>query len=93
MRASVAIVGQGVNYLSYYERSAKLFATPTMEDGMAIEARLEGLANRHRELEKQIMAELAHPSSDDLRIASLKREKLRIKDQMERVRMSLSTAA
>ena len=60
---------------------------------MAIEARLEGLANRHRELERQIMAELAHPSSDDLRIASLKREKLRIKDQMERVRMSLSTAA
>lgn len=60
---------------------------------MAIEARLEGLASRHRELDKLIAAELAHPSSDDLRIAALKREKLRIKDQMERVRMSHSTAA
>lgn len=60
---------------------------------MAIEARLEGLASRHRELDKLIATELAHPSSDDLKIAALKREKLRIKDQMERVRMSHSTAA
>jgi hypothetical protein len=64
-----------------------------MEDGMALDAHLEGLASKHRELEKQIVAELAHPSSDDLRIASLKREKLRLKDQMERARMSQSTAA
>ncbi len=60
---------------------------------MALDAHLEGLASKHRELEKQIVAELAHPSSDDLRIASLKREKLRLKDQMERARMSQSTAA
>ncbi len=60
---------------------------------MALDAHLEGLASKHRELEKQIISELAHPSSDDLRIAALKREKLRLKDQMERVRMSQSTAA
>jgi len=60
---------------------------------MAIEAHLESLATRHRELDKLIAAELAHPSSDDLRIAQLKREKLHIKDQMERVRMSQASAA
>jgi len=60
---------------------------------MAIDAHLEGLASKHRELENRIMAELAHPSADDLRIASLKREKLRIKDQIERVRMAQSPAA
>lgn len=53
---------------------------------MALEARLEGLASKHRELDKQIAAELAHASADDLKIAALKREKLRIKDQIERVR-------
>jgi len=60
---------------------------------MALEARLEGLASRHRELEKQIAAELTHAAHDDLKVAALKREKLRIKDQMERVRMSQSPAA
>ncbi len=60
---------------------------------MALEARLEGLATRHRELEKQIAAELTHAAHDDLKVAALKREKLRIKDQMERVRMSQSPAA
>jgi len=60
---------------------------------MALEARLEGLASKHRELEKQIEAELAHASRDDLKLATLKREKLRIKDQMERVRMYQTAAA
>lgn len=60
---------------------------------MALEAHLEGLANKHRELEKRIAAELAYAAHDDLRVAALKREKLRIKDQIERIRMSLSTAA
>ncbi len=60
---------------------------------MALEAHLEGLASKHRELEKRIAAELAHAAHDDMKIAALKREKLRIKDQMERVRMSQNTAA
>jgi hypothetical protein len=58
-----------------------------MEAGMALEAHLEGLASKHRELEKRIAAELAHASHDDFKVAALKREKLRIKDQMERLRM------
>jgi len=60
---------------------------------MALEAHLEGLAGKHRALEKQIAAELTHASHDDMKIATLKRGKLRIKDQMERLRMSQSTAA
>ncbi|RIA56597.1 YdcH family protein [Dichotomicrobium thermohalophilum] len=60
---------------------------------MALEAHLEGLASKHRELEKQIAAELAHAAHDDLKVAALKREKLRIKDQMERLRMSQNSAA
>ncbi len=60
---------------------------------MALEARLEGLASKHRELEKRIEVELAHASHDDMKVAALKREKLRVKDQIERVRMSQNAAA
>jgi len=64
-----------------------------MEVGMALDAHLEGLASKHHELEKQIEAELTHAARDELRLVALKREKLRIKDQIERLRMRQSTAA
>jgi len=53
---------------------------------MALDAHVSELSDKHRALEKQIEHELARPSSDDLTVAQLKREKLRIKDELMRLR-------
>ena len=52
---------------------------------MSIEARLAELTAKHHELDEQITRELAHPSSDDLFISKLKREKLAIKDEINQL--------
>ena len=52
---------------------------------MSIESHLAELEKKHRAIEKEIEDELLHPSSDDVRVASLKRKKLRIKDEMTRL--------
>jgi len=52
---------------------------------MALESHIAELRDRHRTLEREIEQELLHPSSDDLRIAELKKQKLRLKEQIERL--------
>lgn len=49
---------------------------------MNIDARLESLGERHRNLEGIIEEEMRRPTCDDLRISDLKRQKLAIKDEM-----------
>ena len=53
---------------------------------MAIELHLAELEKRHQALEQEINEALAHPSADDLQIAELKRKKLYVKDEIERLR-------
>ena len=53
---------------------------------MALDAHVEELSGKHRALDKQIQEETAKPSSDDLRIAELKRQKLVLKDRMAKLR-------
>jgi len=53
---------------------------------MAITAHLAELAEKHRALEERIDQVVARPSSDDIEIRRLKQEKLRLKDEMERLR-------
>ncbi len=53
---------------------------------MAIEARIRELDARHRSLEELIEDEMSHLSSDDLRVRELKRQKLRLKEEMEALR-------
>ena len=53
---------------------------------MAIESHLAELEKRHQALEQEISDALAHPSTDDLQIAELKRRKLHVKDEIERLR-------
>jgi hypothetical protein len=53
---------------------------------MAIEAHLAELERRHQALEDEIVQALAHPSTDDLTIAELKRRKLQVKDEIARLR-------
>jgi hypothetical protein len=56
---------------------------------MALEGHIEELSSKHRKLEELIGEEMAHPDWDEARIAALKKEKLRIKDELERLRTSL----
>lgn len=47
--------------------------------------RIESLRVKHDRLEAEIDREVHRPHPDDVHVAELKREKLRIKDQMARM--------
>jgi hypothetical protein len=53
---------------------------------MTIKADLAELERQHKALEDELAEALAHSSTDDLKIAELKRRKLILKDEIERVR-------
>lgn len=50
---------------------------------MSVGLDLAGLAERHQQLEQAIDEELHNPGSDSLKITKLKREKLKVKEQIE----------
>jgi hypothetical protein len=52
---------------------------------MSIQANLAELEKRHRALEAELAEALAHPSTDDFKIAELKRRKLLVKDEIARL--------
>jgi hypothetical protein len=53
---------------------------------MAMQSHLAELEKRHQALEEEITEAMTHPSADDLRVAELKRKKLHVKDEIERLR-------
>jgi hypothetical protein len=53
---------------------------------MTVKAHLAELEREHKAIEHQIADALAHSSTDDLKIGELKRRKLILKDEIERVR-------
>lgn len=57
---------------------------------MTVEAHLATLERKHGSLEDQLHAEMTRPSAKDVLIADLKRQKLRIKDEIERLRSKMS---
>lgn len=59
---------------------------------MSMQAHLAELERRHRALEDEIAEAMSHPSSDGLKIAELKRRKLQVKDEIERLRVNDSTS-
>ncbi len=52
---------------------------------MSIQTHIVELEARHRELEKEIADAISHPSTDDTKIAELKRRKLQVKDEIARM--------
>ncbi len=56
---------------------------------MAVQGHIQELSAKHRRLQELIETEMAHPDWDEVRIAALKKEKLRIKDELERLRTSI----
>lgn len=55
---------------------------------MSLEVRLESLKQKHGQIEEQIEKATLSPSTDDLLIVDLKRRKLRLKDEIERLSAS-----
>ena len=55
---------------------------------MTLASHLAELSEKHRLLEMRIQEELARPGSDDLQISKLKREKLKIRDEMTKLEKS-----
>ena len=53
---------------------------------MAIQAHLVELERKHKLLESELHDALLHLSTDDLEIVELKRRKLMVKDQIERLK-------
>ncbi len=52
---------------------------------MAMASHLAELAEKHRYLDEQIERAVASPGVDDAQILRLKREKLKLKDEMQRL--------
>ena len=59
---------------------------------MSMQSHLAELEKRHQALETEINEALAHPGTDDLKVAELKRRKLQVKDEIMRLRQSHSVS-
>lgn len=53
---------------------------------MTMQSHLSELQRKHRALEDEIADAMTHPSTDGLKIAELKRRKLLVKDEIERLK-------
>lgn len=53
---------------------------------MSVENYLDELTQKHRILDEKIEIEVARPGSSDQEVRRLKQEKLRLRDQIERLR-------
>ena len=56
---------------------------------MAIEARIRELGARHQSLEREIQDELSRPAADSDRLRDLKRQKLRLKEELETLKAKM----
>ncbi len=53
---------------------------------MSLASHLDELERKHGDIERELDNALLHPSVDDLEIATLKRRKLAIKDEIEKLK-------
>ena len=59
---------------------------------MSIDSHLSELVRRHQTIEEAILAEINHPAADDAKVHELKRKKLHLKDEIERLKQQTETA-
>jgi hypothetical protein len=57
---------------------------------MPLENHLTELQRKHQSLEREIQDALTHPSTDDLKLAELKRRKLLLKDEIAKLKGATS---
>jgi hypothetical protein len=55
---------------------------------MSMQSHLAELEKKHQALDQEITECLTHPAVDDLRVVELKRKKLQVKDEIERLRQN-----
>jgi len=55
---------------------------------MALQTDVTELERKHQALEREIQDAMAHPSTDSLKVAELKRRKLQLKDEITKMRYS-----
>jgi hypothetical protein len=53
---------------------------------MGLESHIQELSDKHHKLDEQIQEELHRPHPDDLMLSELKKRKLRLKEEIERLR-------
>jgi hypothetical protein len=53
---------------------------------MSLQSHLVELERRHQALEREIHTEQIHPSASDLKLRELKRKKLHLKQEIERLK-------
>ncbi len=58
---------------------------------MSLASHLDELKRKHGDIEREIDEAMLHPSVDDLEIANLKRRKLALKDEIEKLRIEPTT--
>ena len=58
---------------------------------MSLASHLEELHRKHGDIDREIDEAMLHPSVDDLEIANLKRRKLAIKDEIEKLKVQPTT--
>lgn len=57
---------------------------------MSLASHLDELKRKHADIERELDEALLHPSVDDLQIVALKRRKLVIKDELEKLRAQVT---
>ena len=60
---------------------------------MNVQAHLSELEKRHQAIERELDDAKTHPSFDDLKLTELKRKKLQLKDEIERLRQASEAPA
>lgn len=57
---------------------------------MILDGHIGELSEKHKKLEELIEIEMSHPDWNELRVAALKKQKLHIKDELERLKGSVN---
>jgi hypothetical protein len=57
----------------------------TRENEMSSDNRIAALERRHHDLESEIKSEASRPAGDDIHVGELKRRKLAIKDELQKL--------
>ncbi|MFC6197918.1 DUF465 domain-containing protein [Ponticaulis profundi] len=55
---------------------------------MSLDNHLQQLASRHRKLDEVLQEEMKRPSADTITLSKLKREKLKLKEEIQSLRSS-----
>jgi hypothetical protein len=57
---------------------------------MSLQSHLTELEKKHQALERELHAVITSPSADDLQVAEIKRRKLQLKDEINRLKEAVS---